>query len=54
MVPRAPIARAADRHGIRWRDGRLVIGMTAAELDMLRDRVTLLFLAIDRGEIALY
>jgi hypothetical protein len=54
LVPRAPRARAAEADGIRWRDGRLVIGMTAAELDMLRDRVTLLFLAIDRGEVRLY
>lgn len=54
LVPVAPRPRAAEPAGIRWIEGRLVIGMTVDELDMLRDRVTDLFLAIDRGKLELF
>ncbi|HEU5060195.1 MAG TPA: hypothetical protein VFU21_26870 [Kofleriaceae bacterium] len=54
LAPVAPRRRAAEPAGIRWIEGRLVIGMTVDELDMLRDRVSHLFLAIDGGEVKLF
>jgi hypothetical protein len=54
LVPVTTQQRAAEPAGIRWIDGRLVVGMTIDELNLLRDRVTNLFLSIDRGERKLF
>lgn len=54
LVPVAPKRRRAEPAGVRWIEGRLVVGMTVDELAMLHERVTRLFLAIDRGEQKLF
>lgn len=54
LVPVTPAPRHAEPAGIRWIGGRLVVGMTVDELDMLRERLTELLLAIDRGELKLF
>ncbi len=51
LVPVAPRRRRAEPAGIRWIQGRLVIGMTVDELAMLRGRMRALFAVIDRGEL---
>lgn len=54
LVPVAPGQRAAEPAGIRWVDGRLVIGMTVDELEMLRTRINQLFASIDSSELKLF
>ena len=54
LVPVASAPRAAEPAGIRWIEGRLVIGMTVDELAMLRERLTRLFLVIDGGQLKLF
>jgi len=51
LKPVAPRRRAAEPAGIRWIQGRLVIGMTVDELAMLRGRMRALLAAIDRGDL---
>ncbi len=51
LEPVAPRRRTAEPAGIRWMEGRLVVGMTVDELAQLHARVTRLFLAIDNGEV---
>jgi hypothetical protein len=43
-----------SRTGLAWIEGRLVLGLSDFELDMLRDRVTNLLLRVDRGDIKLH
>lgn len=54
LVPVAPRRRGAEPAGIRWFQGRLVIGMTVDELAMLRARIAALLAAIERGEPKLF
>ncbi len=54
LVPVAPKKRRAEPAGVRWIQGRLVVGMTVDEIAMLRQRVTRLLHAIDRGEVKLF
>jgi len=49
-VPATPRRRAPEPAGIRWIQGRLVIGMTVDELAMLRQRIDALLAAVDRGD----
>jgi len=50
LVPASPRQRAAEPAGIRWIQGRLVIGMTVDELAMLRGRIDALLAAVERGD----
>jgi len=50
LVPASPRHRRAEPAGIRWQNGRLVIGMTVDELAMLRARIASLLAAVDRGD----
>ena len=54
LVPVKPARRAPEPAGIRWLDGRLVIGMTVDELEILRERVSHLMAAIDGGTVKLF
>jgi hypothetical protein len=54
LVPVTPERRAAEPAGIRWLDGRLVIGMTVDELGVLRERVSHLLAAIDNEKVKLF